>query len=1074
MPGNGPGWGARLPSLLSAAVLSVLAAVLAVGGRLAVVDAVWISGSVLLGFGPSGWQAPVGWRRRLAEGALVPVAAALMLVADPTVRRMLIAPLLVVAATAAALAAHEKAPPQSRLMLWMAFGAAVRSAGGLGLMGGGVLSATFAVMASMVAPGVAACLGPGAALATGLLVATFPLQRWPLAALAVTVVAVGLLPWLRGRDTRPGFPWGWMPAIAAAGILGAAVAPWAGIRPSDAMPVMGWLTLGAFAVAAVVTLRLPPSLAGAVWFAAAATFGPVQGPTPEWPVARVTLSHPELVLPAGSGGPYILDVTLRGGRAVEDGEAIAVLTTSAGERILRAGRDGADATHRQPESAAPARHGIPDWPVWRPSQFGSGGFWRVAGRSMPAVDAGERPRLVRHPDLPEKTVLVVDSAGPVSPVPPRDWILPTWMWATAMVVFLIQLASGTIRLPVAAVPWAILVTGNLAARFWIEPLRLAVERHSVDLALAAVVAAWAPAAWGWLGEGRVARTMATLLIPLALATPHLTPPMYGDEPFHLRVMESVVADHDLDVANNLAGDDLVGDRGRIVGLKMIHSPVLALLLLPGFLVAGRTGALVLLAAAGVVLAVLVAKRSGQLGVPRSRTRWVVLGLALSYPVATYATQVWVELPGAMMIAAILAVSGLPRGGGWASAVLALLAGAMKTRLGLITFPAAAAAWWRSGRGSPWAGAVVLGAAAVGALAVGWATMGHPFGAFRRLAHLLPADFLLPFKVVGGLAFDPAGGLAFTGPLLLVAVVSAAALWNRGGPGERAVLIGGLLTVAALLHSKEWYGGGAPPARYLVPMLPVFALTWGILLWRPTRWRRLVEVLMVPSVFMWWALVTRPHFSINPGDGHWWLSDVLARRLVADTQFLVPSFLVPTPATLWVPPVFVAAAAAAVFVSSRNRRALGILVRTGVAIWLLVASAASAAAVFRYDRVVEVEAAQVRRFGGVPEPKAGTFSRFERRLGWRATDGGGISVSLHLAPESRVWLEGWLVGRAQLGGRLEVTWDGGATSSIEVEGSATNGRVRLPDPPGHGRQRVRVVLRAPERGAAVFDRIVVEQ
>ena len=32
-----------------------------------------------------------------------------------------------------------------------------------------------------------------------------------------------------------------------------------------------------------------------------------------------------------------------------------------------------------------------------------------------------------------------------------------------------------------------------------------------------------------------------------------------------------------------------------------------------------------------------------------------------------------------------------------------------------------------------------------------------------------------------------------------------------------------LTVAMLLHSHEWYGGGSPPARYLVPLLPVLAL-----------------------------------------------------------------------------------------------------------------------------------------------------------------------------------------------------------------------------------------------------------
>jgi len=1059
---------------MSAIAVSVLASVLAAAGRLAAIDAVWISVSVLLAFGPSGWQAPLGWRRRLAEASLIPIAAALLLVADPTVRRMLVAPLLAAAATAAVLAAQPRTTSQGRPVLWAAFGGALRAAGGLGLIGSGALPATIAVIACIVVPGVAATVGSGTALATGFLVAAMPLQRWPLVAVAITVVAVWALPWLRAHKRRLQFRHQWMPAIAAVGFLGVAVAPWGGIRPGDAIPMMSWLAIGAIVAAVALSPRLPPALAGVGWFVVVATLGPVQGPTPEWPAAKLTPSRPEMILPAGSGGPYILDIALRAGRKLEDGAPTAVLTTSGGESVLRAGREGSEATLRWPGVEARANHTLPDRPIWRPSRIGKDGDWRVAGRSTPVVAAGERPRLARHPGLPEKAVLVVEAAGPVSPVPPRGWTLPRWMWAAALVVLVIQCLSGALRLPASVVPWAVLVTGNLAAHIRIEPLRLAAERHSVDLALAAVLMAWAPAAWRWLEQGRVARVMATLLVPLALATPHLTPPMYGDEPFHLRVMESVVADGDVDVTNNLSGEDLVGDRGRMAKSRLVHSPILALLLLPGFLVAGRTGGLVLLAGAGVVLAVLVAMRSDQLGVPRSRTRWVILGLALSYPVATYATQIWVELPGAMMIAAILAMPELPRAGGWAAAALALLAAAMKTRLGLIAFPAAAAAWWRGGRNSKWAGAAVLGAAAAGALTVGWATMGHPFGAFRRAGHLLPTDFVLPFKVVGGLAFDPAGGLVFTGPLLLVAAASAAVLWRRGGAGERAVLVGGLLTVLALLHSKEWYGGGAPPARYLIPLLPAFALTWGVILWQPIRWRRLCEVLLVPSVFMWWALVTRPHFSINPGDGHWWLSDVLARRLVADTQILVPSFLLPTAATFWVPLLIVVLASALAALGWRSRSALRILIRTGVALWVFLAVIVTAVVVHRYDRVVEVEAAQVRRFGGIPEPPAGTFSTFERRLGWKVTHGGGISVPLHLAPESQVWLEGWLVGSAQRGGRLEVTWEGGATSSLEVEGSASNGRVRLPDPPGHGRQRVRVMFRGPDRGAAVFDRVVVER
>ncbi len=1059
---------------MSAIALSVLAWVLAVSGRLQAVDAVWITVSVLLAFGPSGWQAPLGWRRRLAETSLIPVAAALLLVADPTVRRMLVAPLLAVGATAAVLAAQPWTAHRRRPMLWAAFGGALRAAGGLGLVGSGVLPATLAVVASIVVPGAAASIGSGSALAGGILTAAVPLQRWPLIALAITLIAVGAKPWIRGREKWLQIRPQWMPALAAVGFLGVAVAPWGGIRPGDVVPVMGWLAIGAVVAAVSLTPRLPPAFAGVGWFLVVATLGPVQGPTPEWPVAKLTPSRPEVTLPAGSGGPYILDVALKGGRKLEDRAPAAVLITSGGEEALLAGRDWAEAAHSSLAMAKPAHHTLPDRPIWRPSKIGSAGKWRVAGRSIPAVAAGERPRLVRHPQLPEKAVVVVEAAGPVTPVPPRDWTLPWWMWAAAVVVLVIQWLSGALRMPVAVVPWTILVTGNLAAHILLEPLRLAAERHSVDLALAAVLIAWVSAAWRWLRQGRVVRVMATLLLPLALATPHLTPPMYGDEPYHLRIMESLVGDGDLDVSNNLAGDDLVGDRGRVVGERLLHSPVLAFLLLPGFVVAGRTGGLVLLALVGVLLASLIARRGRRLGIPDSRIRWVVLGLAVSYPLVTYATQIWVELPGATMIAAILLLSGVSPGGRWAAAGLALLAAAMKTRLGLIAFPAAAAAWWRRGRASIWVGGLVLGGAALVALVVGWVTMGHPFGAFRRVVHLLPVDPVLAVKVVGGLAFDPAGGLVFTAPLLLAAAASVGLLWKRGESAERAMLVGGLMTVFALLHSPEWYGGGAPPARYLVPLIPVFALTWGMLLWQPYRWRRLGEVLAVPSIFMWWALITRPHFSINPGDGHWWLSDVLARRLAADVQFLVPSFLVPTAATLWVPVVIVAALAFAVFASSHSRRALQFLVRTGVATWLMVAVCVTSLVVFRYDGVVDVEAAQVRRHGGQLVPPDGTFSRYQHRRGWRLTDGQGVVVPLNMPPDAQVWLEGWLVGRAQRGAVIEVRWDDGDRLAVEVAGAATEGRVRLPDPPGPGRHQMNIVLRSPPRGAAILDRVIVER
>jgi hypothetical protein len=283
----------------------------------------------------------------------------------------------------------------------------------------------------------------------------------------------------------------------------------------------------------------------------------------------------------------------------------------------------------------------------------------------------------------------------------------------------------------------------------------------------------------------------------------------------------------------------------------------------------------------------------------------------------------------------------------------------------------------------------------------------------------------------------------------------------------------MATLAALLHSPEWYAGGSPPARYLIPLLPAFVLTWALLLKTPVRWRRLGEVVLAPSVVMWWALVTRPQFSINPGDGSWWLARLLARRLSADIQVFVPSFLVPTAATAVVPLVSIVVIVAAL-ACCRRATATRLVIRSATAIWLIAAAVVTAAAVSRCDRVVEAEAGQVRRFGGESVPVTGTVSKYRHPSGWRVGNGGGLAVPLKLGPASSVLLEGWLEGTARQGASVLVRWNDGPTTKLAVGGAATAGRLALPEPPGPGRHRLTVTFRGPRGGTAVFDRVLVER
>ena len=287
-----------------------------------------------------------------------------------------------------------------------------------------------------------------------------------------------------------------------------------------------------------------------------------------------------------------------------------------------------------------------------------------------------------------------------------------------------------------------------------------------------------------------------------------------------------------------------------------------------------------------------------------------------------------------------------------------------------------------------------------------------------------------------------------------------------------MLIGCGLTVVALLHSTEWYGGGAPPARYLVPMLPAFVLAGGMVLARPQRWRRLLPLLLPPSIVVWWVLVTRPHLSINPGDGGYWLADALSRRFAADGRSFFPSFLVINTATLTVPVIMVVLVLLVVWIAKRRAVVGTVLARGWIAVWLVAAAALVLALGQRPDRVVEAEAPQVSRSGGSPVPRAGTVARYSHRRGWRLDDGDRVTVPLNILGGGEVVLEGWLLGTAQKAAKLELSWDEKEEYLVPWRGERMTERIGISAPPGGGRHRLSITLHSPPQGAVVLDRLIV--
>ena len=1030
---------------------------------------------VALAFGPTGLVAPGGWRRRLAEATLLPLALVLVLTDQAALRRPAVAALLVLVALAAVAAARPRPSGRALVLVGAAFSLAVRSATGAALAGLAPAHLLLALAATgFLAAVLARTLPPPAGLLAAALLGVLPLHRLD-APLLLLLVGMGLVAWrlLRPLPLTVGAE-GWYAVGVPVVLLLATVSPWAaGGAAHLAIPP---LLAGAALVLLVAAHWLPPGAVGA-GVVAALLLLPPQAPVWRNASLRLDTTLPTAPLPPGTGDRYTLTVALVHAAALVQGTPVAEVAVGTRRVPLRAGIEAAEWAHERADVRQAVAHSLPRRVLWRPGEEGLGGAWGVAGQVVLEVPAGETPVVQRSPLLPPATGVVIQAAPAGARVGRAAIPLLVWFVGTAAAVGLLQLLGRSYRGAAAWLPWAILGGGWLGAATPVEGVARFWQGVVAELALAALVAAWLPNGVRWLGRGRSFLAAATLLLPLAVATPHLVGPL-GDDTYHFLLLESLTRDGDLDVTNNI---DTSRNPNEAIyapfGRTLLHSPVLAVFLAPGYWVAGRSGAAAQLALLGAALFALAMRRAAQLGVAPSR-RALAGGLLLfSYPLATFSSQLWTEVPGALVALAAAVPLLAPPAHRWLALGCTVSATLLKTRLALVAFPPTVAAWLGE-RQQPkrW----LAGAAAVLATAgLGWflaaQLVGHPLDPLgrRRLADLLPASLEGALLAFFGLGFDAAGGLAFSAPWLFVAGVGLPLLWRRGGKGERALLVGGWCTLLAILPLVEWRGGDSPPARYLVPLWGALALSAALLLAAARPWRGLLATLIPPTLAVWWVGVTHPDWLVNVGDGGFWLGDRLATRFGVDALDLFPSFLRPSPARWWVPGLLLAGALGAV-AACRWRPRLGRLAaRATVALWLAAATLAILFLHLKTDRCVELEDPQVVREGGVLEPPVGSFSRFLVANGVRLRDQEAVAVPLRLPAGAVVSVEGWLEGTAEQGATLWVRWRDGTPVPVAVAGKG-RGTVVLPLEQPRGRGVLTLKLAAPGGGAAVLDRLVVKR
>jgi hypothetical protein len=374
--------------------------------------------------------------------------------------------------------------------------------------------------------------------------------------------------------------------------------------------------------------------------------------------------------------------------------------------------------------------------------------------------------------------------------------------------------------------------------------------------------------WRWLKSHAVPAPRAGLGIFLGAFLPylflgaHVTTAMSStsDEPYYLLVSHSLLHDGDTDLADNFARRDYLpfywgelprdlrairpgGDGQMFARLYQGFQPVL---LLPGYAVGGRAGAVItmnLFGAAALLFTFRLALASGA-SLRAAFLAW--LGAAFSLPLVIYAASPFPEISGAFFATAaghLLWHSRRTRAAA-VSAFLCLIAMvAAKTRLFLLvpplvlSFPRRAS--WRSVTLAVGAlGAAVAVATAYDALFLSghvvWQSRGG--GLFRAMGWFLSWTFRAPLEYRGhlGLLFDQEFGLLVASPVFALAIagVVVAAVEHRwrlllltAGPFAcawyylGAAGLGGISTRGL----SQWYGGFSPPARFLVAGLPLFAV-----------------------------------------------------------------------------------------------------------------------------------------------------------------------------------------------------------------------------------------------------------
>ncbi len=402
------------------------------------------------------------------------------------------------------------------------------------------------------------------------------------------------------------------------------------------------------------------------------------------------------------------------------------------------------------------------------------------------------------------------------------WIAP--LIEAALVLGLAQLPAARTVLPVLG-----LLTGPLGAL----------------LALAALLVAWQRAGFAW-PRPRVPPAWLLFLLSAMVCSAlalwysrHVEPS--GDEIDYLMMAQSVWREADLDLRDNFARGDFLeylGGLDRMPGsfqgadgrYHPIHSGGFAVLLAPTYALAGRAGCCVLQALLAACLGLLVR------GLARGATGSERAGLAawaaaVGPPVLYYTSFLYTEVAVALCLALALRLLLSERLGAAGAALAALALSALPWLHVRMTLASVVIGGWAliRLRGRTRISFLVSSSLMAAVYTASQYSIYRTLSPFARYggATPLPVVNSTPGRTLVGLFLDGAYGLLPYAPVFLLAFAGAWVLPRREARERWLVVLAALGVLLPVLGWRNWWGF-SPPARFVIPLVPVLAL--------PLAWR----------------------------------------------------------------------------------------------------------------------------------------------------------------------------------------------------------------------------------------------